>query len=817
MRKIIKIARLELSILFYSPVAWLVLTIFMIQSGIIFLDILQNLRTGLSLGYSTKPITESLFAGNNGLFTAMQGYIYLYIPILTMSLMSRETSSGSIKLLLSSPVKLREIILGKYFAIAAYGFTLIGVLGIFAIIGSLFIKNADIGLILSGLLALFLLICTYSAIGLFMSCLTNYQVVAAISTMAIFAILRYVGQIGQDVDIVRDLTYFLSISGRAEKMVNGMITTKDIFYYFIIIASFLMLCIFRLKAERELKPRSVKIGRYVALICVALFLGYLSARPSLTGYLDTTSQKSLTITKNSQDIAAKINGRLKVTTYVNMLAPSLWYVLPQSRNSDLSRMESFKRFIPGMEMEYVYYYKKPVDSNYRDYKYNPNLRGVTNIDDIAEKMSSTMGIDKDIFMPPTTIDKQTNLASEGNLLVRKLEFNGKSSYLRFFMGQSDPYATEAEISAALKQLIVKVPKVVFAIGNRERNTTSAADRNYKLISMLKTRVNALINQGFKVDTVDLNIQEIPDDADVLVLGDPINPYSTAAQQKITSYINHGGNMLITGEPGRQDVINPILQQLGVKLKSGILVTPAKNVTPGFISSLVAPEATKIDSNISRMQRLGVPVTVQGAAAVEVESSGVFKIKPLLVSADGGWNKLFNKNAMAQTESKEIKSMDRIGSVAAASVGAVSVAPASGIANTNNAPLAKLGSIDLETADLSFNASTGDQKGAFPIAVALSREINGKEQKIVVSGDADFVSNGELANSRSAFNEYYLKGIFRWFSDNRFPVDVSRPDAKDRDLKITRGQITGLMWLCKAAIPTIIALFGAIVLFKRRSN
>src|SRR6187549_3853528 len=105
MRKIIKIARLELSILFYSPVAWLVLATFMIQCAISFLENMQNIRTGLSLGYQTQPITSSLFSGPGGLFTTMQGNIYLYLPILTMGLMSRETSSGSIKLLLSSPVK----------------------------------------------------------------------------------------------------------------------------------------------------------------------------------------------------------------------------------------------------------------------------------------------------------------------------------------------------------------------------------------------------------------------------------------------------------------------------------------------------------------------------------------------------------------------------------------------------------------------------------------------------------------------------------------------------------------------------------------
>ncbi|CAM3795520.1 Gldg family protein [Mucilaginibacter galii] len=812
MRKIFKIARLELSILFYSPVAWLVLTIFMIQCGITFLDNLQQTRTTLSLGYQTLPITGTLFSGQLGLFSAMQGYIYLYLPILTMGLMSRETSSGSIKLLLSSPVKLREIILGKYFAIIGYGLTLIAVLAIFGIIGSLFIVHPDLGLICSGLIGLYLLICTYAAIGLFMSCLTTYQVVAAISTLAVFAVMRYVGSLGQEYDFVRDLTYFLSISGRTEKMVAGLITTKDVFYYLIIIASFLSLCVLRLKTERELKPWTVKVGRYVALAAVALTLGYITSRPMLTGYLDTTDLKSLTIAKPSQEIARKLDGPLKVTTYVNMLAPNLYQVLPQSRNSDLGKLENYQRFIPGMNVKYVYYYQKPVDSNYYTFKFNPLLKGVTNVDKIADQSATTMGINGDRFMPPGELKKQIDLTDEGFLLVRKLEYQGKSTYLRFFMNESDPYASEAEMNAALKRLVTPASKVVFITGNKERGTDSPVDRDYQMVSALKTRRNALINQGFDVDTINLNIKDIPGKTDILVIGDPTIPFTPEQLAKLTAYINKGGNMLIEGEPGRQQILNPLLQQLGVRLKSGILVKTDRKLTPGLINAQLNVKAASIDSNLARMQKGSVPVVVQGAAAIEYDPSGGFKATPLLMSSAGGWNKVFapgtikEKTAPANAKGA-VQSLTSGGGLIAASADPATAADM-------HAPV-NVGSLDLSTADLSFKPEEGDEKGIFPVSVALSRVINGKQQRIVVSGDADFASNGEISRPRSRFNEYYLQGLFRWFSNGAFPSDVSRPPARDMDIKISRGQITGLMWLCKAVIPALITIMGAIVLFKRR--
>ena len=70
----------------------------------------------------------NVFAGWRGMFTAMQQYLYLYIPLLTMGLMSRELNSGSIKLLYSSPVTNTQIILGKYLSMMIYNLVLPSIL-----------------------------------------------------------------------------------------------------------------------------------------------------------------------------------------------------------------------------------------------------------------------------------------------------------------------------------------------------------------------------------------------------------------------------------------------------------------------------------------------------------------------------------------------------------------------------------------------------------------------------------------------------------------------------------------------------------------
>ena len=97
MRKIFKIALTELCTLFYSPIAWLVLIIFTVQACMTYfrlVDIMLMQQFNKPLWYS---IAKEMYTGNMGLFPNMLVHLYLYIPLLTMGLMSREYSSGSIK------------------------------------------------------------------------------------------------------------------------------------------------------------------------------------------------------------------------------------------------------------------------------------------------------------------------------------------------------------------------------------------------------------------------------------------------------------------------------------------------------------------------------------------------------------------------------------------------------------------------------------------------------------------------------------------------------------------------------------------------
>ena len=235
MRKIYEVAKTVLQTLFYSPIAWLIIIVFIFQMSLLFTGALDLRVTQMLLGYRTPMLTQAIFANPaGGLLFGVQNYLYLYIPLLTMGLMSRELSSGSINLLYSSPITNTQIILGKYLSMVVYALLLICIIGIYVGFGCCVIENVEWCWLLTALLGLFLLICTYAAIGLFMSSLTSYQVVAAIGTLVILAALNYIKEMWQDIEFVRDITYWFSMSGRSVSFLYGLIGSEDVIYFLIL-------------------------------------------------------------------------------------------------------------------------------------------------------------------------------------------------------------------------------------------------------------------------------------------------------------------------------------------------------------------------------------------------------------------------------------------------------------------------------------------------------------------------------------------------------------------------------------------------------
>ena len=752
MKKILKIAKLELNILFYSPIAWLLIIIFTVQAGITFTGLLYSQETAQQLERPLQVISKVLFAGKDGLFKVIQDNLYLYIPLLTMGLMSRETSSGSIKLLLSSPVKVNEIVFGKYLSIVVYSFLLMLVLVLYAIAAYFSIESLDVRFVIGGLVALFLLTCSYAAIGLYMSCLTSYQVVAAISTLAVLAGLNFIGEIGQNYDIIRDITYWLSISGRADNLVNGLLTSRDIIYFVLVIALFLSLSVMKLNNSRQTLSGAVKAIKYSLLVGSVIIIGYISSLPTLTAYFDTTRFKDRTITPMSQELLKQIKTPVTITSYVNVVHYTAPYGAPKNRIKDMEQFETYQRFLPSMKMNYVMYYDTTM------YNFDTTLTLLEK----TKKASKAYGFNFKKLLTPAEIKKRIDLVPEENRFVRILELNGKKTPLRMF-NDIVAYPKEAEITAALKRLLDKPARAAFLSGKDERSTNKTGDKDYKLVTKGLGSRGSLINQGF--DVIDLSIdsiEKIPSDLTVLIIADPKSEYNEEQIKKIERYMDEGGNLILAGEPGRQSLLNALLARMGVSFMPGALLQESDNYELDLIRASFTGKAADFGYGFYDE----AIVTLPGACGIQYSDSGKFAITPILVTdKTTSWN--------------------------------------------------KQGNFDLKVEQVKFDPKS-ESKQSVPVAVALTRKIHNKEQRIMIFGDADFMSNAEI----NRFKPYTVNGMFairmfKWLSNGEYPVNTTRPKSIDTKILVARKEINWQKVFFLGILPLLIGLFGSITLIRRK--
>ncbi len=760
MRAIYKIAKSELGTLFYSPIAWLILVIFVFQIFSCFANLLEysvNMKTLDQVqGYQSYML---FVIGGFAPYMTIQSTLYLYIPLLTMGLMSREYSSGSIKLLFSSPISSLQIILGKYLSMLIYGLIMMGSVLVLVIVGYFSIKDFDLSLVLSGWLGLYLLMATYAAIGLFMSTLTSYQIVAALGTLTLISFLNFIGSLWQHIEGVREVMYWFSLKGRADEPIRGLICSEDILYFILVSGMFLGFSVLKLQFARQSCSMSVKVGKYVGLVaCVALF-GYISTIPQLKCFYDATANKDRTITPNSQEILKQVDGGLTITSYVNLLDKFGYLGMPSNWFNTRNIFETFTRFKPETKLKSYYYYDNAAGAN----------ASREEMDKAIERLVLTSDINSKSILTPEQMREKIDLSAEEYRYVFLLEReNGQKAFLRMYDDQGK-YPSEAEISAVLKTMISKSPRIAFLGGHGERSIHDRSGVNYTSFTTVLDSRGALINQGYTPCTLTLSTGgDIPADVDVLVIADLRKALTDDELIQVKRYIERGGNLVVLGEPRRQEYIAPVLEQLGLAFVPGVLVQPHEGYAADYLWVTFTPEGAELEPIFARMVELNNVLTMPSAAAIyETENVGFEAIPVFTTGTMKCWNELETKN------------------------------------------------FSLE--DPTLNEAIGEKENAYVTGYALRRDVKGKEQRVFVLGDADCISNAELGVDREFRRSNYalIDGMFRWLVYDEYPIDISRPAAKDNDVYLTPAGYAWvkifLRWVC----PAILVLLGCVIWFSRR--
>ncbi|MDQ6693394.1 MAG: ABC transporter permease [Chloroflexota bacterium] len=234
MRNALFIAGKELRSYFVSPIAYVIVAFWLVGTGLFF-----------------SLVAASGDASLQSVFGVIIVLLLLLAPALTMRLIAEESRTGTLELLLTSPVKDWSVVVGKFLGALGLFVAMMALTLFYPLLLSLFGGNPDWGPIWSGYLGLLLLGMAFLSVGIFASALTSNQMVSAVISFVILLVLFVINQVAQNVG--PGLSSFLtnlSLSGRFDPFTRGVVDLKDVVFFLTFTAAVLFITVQVLEARR---------------------------------------------------------------------------------------------------------------------------------------------------------------------------------------------------------------------------------------------------------------------------------------------------------------------------------------------------------------------------------------------------------------------------------------------------------------------------------------------------------------------------------------------------------------------------------------
>ncbi|HHV74352.1 ABC transporter permease [Thermoanaerobacterium sp. R66] len=225
--KMLTIYKRELKSYFLSPLAYVLVGFLLLISGYFFATFVLSTQYALM-----SPVFGNMV------------FVFMFIsPILTMRLISEEMKNGTDQLLMTSPLRITDMVLGKYFAaLTVYTLSLV-----VSLIYPLYLKiysTPDFGPILTGYIGTFLMGAAFIAIGIFASSLTENQLIAGVigfSILLLFWIVSWLGDVFQGT--AKNIVDNISLLQRFTNFQNGVLSLNDVVFYLSVIIFFVFVTI----------------------------------------------------------------------------------------------------------------------------------------------------------------------------------------------------------------------------------------------------------------------------------------------------------------------------------------------------------------------------------------------------------------------------------------------------------------------------------------------------------------------------------------------------------------------------------------------
>jgi ABC-type uncharacterized transport system involved in gliding motility auxiliary subunit len=356
--------------------------------------------------------------------------------------------------------------------------------------------------------------------------------------------------------------------------------------------------------------------------------------------------------------------------------------------------------------------------------------------------------------------RQMGIQVDGELVI---EYEGRSEKIQ--------EAGETSLTNALQRLATAEERtIVFIEGHGDRSPLGKANHD------LQQFADELKRKGFTIAAANLATTPlIPDNTDVLVIAGPRTNLLPGEIKLIEDYLNKGGNLWWLGDPGELHGLEPLAKQLGLRFMPGVVVDASTQLLgiddPTFALVSDYPPHT-ITQGFQQMTMF------PSAAALDQMEKSDFEKEPLLATLARSWT--------------------------------------------------ELGPIE---GKIAYDASKGERQGPLDLGYAITRPITPEpsdkdvehdksaartpsEQRIVVVGDGDFLSNTYLGNGG---NLELGINMVQWLSRGDALINIPAKIAPDRKLQLSAfasGTIAvGFLFV----LPVLLIGIGAWVWFKRRSR
>lgn len=255
MRNVFAIARREILSFFISPIAYFVITGFLLLAGYFFFNFLGIYNEVLQR-YAMMPYRDSVNMPNlnqwvvEGYYQTLLLILVFFIPLLTMRTIAEEKKRGTFELLVTSPLSVRAIVFGKFLGVSLVITVMMACVFGFPMLLYIF-GNPEFWPVVSGVGAVLLCSLAFASIGMAVSSMTENQIVAGVSSMVVLLLLYVIHAPAESVGGAGgDVLLYLSPTLQVRDLIRGVISLKSLTYFFSLIIFGLFLSERALEAYR---------------------------------------------------------------------------------------------------------------------------------------------------------------------------------------------------------------------------------------------------------------------------------------------------------------------------------------------------------------------------------------------------------------------------------------------------------------------------------------------------------------------------------------------------------------------------------------